>query len=216
VPAAGTYGAIGFDPAVAALFGQRPEQLQDIGIAAFAEQANGDRRKRRRRSNRCCPARAPSADAHLDLGIGFRSQRLFEQGQHLGVGARRQFLRRLPADFAVAGEKTQRGECRSEFATQAVVDADRFGHFRRRHDLGIGRRVDHPLAIDDHHAFAGQRQRALGHGLEHRQRLALRAIDQRRDGDDLGVVAVGRQRAEQRRVDRRVRACNAQQPASND
>jgi hypothetical protein len=132
-----------------------------------------------------------------DLGVGFAGQRLVEQGQHFGVGAQRHFLSGLPAHLALAGEQAERGQRGRQLAAHTVVDADRLGGLGGRVDLGIARGVEHALTVDDHQAFADQRQRVVGQRLEYRQRFFRRGLGECGDGRNLAVRVFGRQRLEQ-------------------
>jgi hypothetical protein len=212
-PGRRAHRAVGLDPGVALLLGQRHQELADPGVAAFAEGAHrvqadaGVGRPEARLGMR-------ELQALADLGILFRRQRLVEQRQHLRVGAQRHLLGGLPAHRALAREEAQRGERGRQFAADAVVDADRFARCRRRRDLGLACGIEHALAVDDDQALAGDRQRVVGERFQHRQRGFGCCLRERHDGRDLGVGVFGGERLEQRRVDCRVPARRGQQPAT--
>jgi hypothetical protein len=212
-PGRRAHRAVGLDPGFALLFGQRDQELADPRIAAFPEGAH------------CVKADAgvgrPEArlgmrelQALADLRILFARQRLVEQRQHLRVSAQRHLLGGLPAHRAFTRKQAQCGERGRQFAADAVVDVDRLARCRRRLDLGLACGIEHALAVDDDQALAGDRQRVVGERFQHRQRGFRRRLGERHDGRDPGLGVLGRERLEQRRVDRRVPARSGQQPAT--
>ncbi|EXI66420.1 MAG: hypothetical protein AW08_02534 [Candidatus Accumulibacter adjunctus] len=207
----GAHGAVGLEPAVALLLRQRQEKLANAWITALAERAH-----RIQADFGVAGAEARLRPGELQAGpdrlVPFRRQCALEQRQHLRVGVLVDFLRRLPANLTLGREQTQRRQRGRQLAAHAVVDADRLDAVRRRRQLAVAGGVEDPTTLaEHHHALAGERQRIPGHRLEHRLRLFRRRLDQRRDGSDASIRVVVGERLEQLRINRRLRAGDAQQ-----
>ncbi|EXI75322.1 MAG: hypothetical protein AW07_01223 [Candidatus Accumulibacter sp. SK-11] len=207
----GAHGAVGFDPGIALLLGQRQQELANARIAALAQRLDG-REANGGVGRPKTGLRMRELQPRPNLRILFRGERAVEQRQHLRVDVLIDFLRRLPANLALGREEAQRRQRRRQFAPHAVVDADRFDAGRRRRQLAVAGGVEDPSTrAQDDDALAGDRQRIPGHRLQHWLRLFRRCLDQRQDGGNAGIRIVSGERPEQPRVDRRLRARDAQQ-----
>jgi hypothetical protein len=160
-PGGGTHGAVGFDPDVTSLLGQRHQELANVGGSLLSPSVRtavqADFCVSSRRGS---PGPAPAAvGSWISASISAASA-LVEQGQHLRVGSsERDFLRGLPAHRTLGWRKSRsaaRADASSRRTRLLMLIVSTRGRWRLQISR-IGRGVEDAVAFAQHHHVARRR-----------------------------------------------------------